>query len=298
MPTTTTTTTTTTSTTSTTTPTPHPSNSLTFYDIALRPPVEKNCASPNPWKARLALNFKNIPYKTTWVPQPDIPKLRRSLQVPAVRQFADGSDFFTLPLLHDPSTDSLVGDSFDIAVYLQKTYPDAGAGDLFPTQTLDYTFAQDPTLVVPLTQSRDSSPQFAEYARFNVNVDAAFTAHVQLTVQGFPFDPETEEAVKAEFVRRAGVSGWEDFALEGEARVKMLEAFRETLGGLGKLFARDPSGPFLLGARASHADFIVGGWLRMFRVMLPESEWVQVAGWHGGLFGRLYDALQVYAEVK
>lgn len=270
-----------------------PSSPIVFYDIAMRPPVEKNCCSPNPWKTRLALNFKGLPYSTSWVALPDIAKVRSSLKVTPCRKFADGTDFFTLPIIEDPATDSLVGDSFDIAVYLQNTY--SRAGDLFPPQTLDYVFTHN-SLLVPLSECSES--EFPEYAKFNVNVDAAFSAHAQLTVQGFPFDPATADISKAEFVRRAGVTCWEDFALVGEEREKMKDSFRNMLGGLAKLFLRDTSGPFLLGTRASYADLIVGGWLRMMRATLPENEWEEVRSWHGSLFGRLHDALEVYAEVK
>ncbi|OJD30937.1 glutathione s-transferase [Diplodia corticola] len=272
------------------------SSPIAFYDIAQRPPVEKNACAPNPWKSRLALNFKALPYTTTWVPLPDVAKVRNSLKVPACRKFADGTDFLTLPIIEDPATESSVGDSFDIAVYLQKTYPDSGAGDLFPPQTIDYVFTPDAAILVPLSDCSESD--FPEYAKFNANVDAAFSAHVPLSVQGFPFDPATAEASKAEFVRRAGVSSWDDFALAGEVRAKMMESFRNTLGGLGKLFERDAGGPFLLGAKACYADLIVGAWLRMMRATLPESEWEELRSWHGGLYGRLHDALEVYAEMK
>jgi len=271
-----------------------PSTPLVLYDIALRPPVQETCCSPNPWKARMALNFKSLPYSTNWVPLPDVEKVRRGLKLPPCRKFADGTDFFTLPIVEDPNTNSLIGDSFDIATHLQKTYPSLGAGDLFPTQTLDFT--HDLASLVPLSDC--SSSEFPEYAKFNTNVDGAFTMHVQLTVQGFPFDPAAEEVCKAEFVRRAGVSRFEDFALEGEARRKTMDLFRGMLGGLGKLFQRDVSGPFLLGQTASYGDIIVGAWLQMYRVTLRPSEWEEVRSWHDGLFGRLHDALETFAEVK
>ncbi|KAK4120217.1 hypothetical protein N657DRAFT_649277 [Parathielavia appendiculata] len=276
-----------------------PSRPIVFYDIAMSPPREKTCCSPNPWKTRLALNFKGVPYTTTWVALPDIAKVRTSLNVPACRKFADGSNFFTLPIIEDHATASLLGDSFDIAVHLQRKYPTSGAGDLFPPQTLDFDVEQDPAmLLVPLSEPRESHSAYPEYARFNMKVDAAFTAYAQLSVFGFPFDPATAEATKAEFVRRAGVARWDDFALVGEARERTRESFRNTLGGLAGLFSRDTTGPFLLGTRASYGDFIVGAWLRMLRVTLPESEWEDVRGWHGGVFGRLHDALEVYAEVQ
>ncbi|KAH7245637.1 hypothetical protein BKA59DRAFT_544848 [Fusarium tricinctum] len=271
------------------------SKSIVFYDIAARPPVEKNCFSPNPWKTRLALNFKGVPYSTSWVALPDIAKVRESLKVPACRKFADGKDFYTLPIIEDPATGSLVGDSFDIALYLQKTYPNSGGGNLFPPQTLDFDF-KHPYILVPLSECRNS--EFPEYAKFNMNIDAAFTAHTQLAVQGMPFDPATEELSKAEFVRRAGVKQWDDFALDSEAREKLMESFRETLGGLAKLFSRDASGPFLLGTTVSYADMMVGAWLRMMYATMPEDEWKQVTTWHDGIFGQLHDALNAYADVK
>ncbi|KAK3943203.1 hypothetical protein QBC46DRAFT_361947 [Diplogelasinospora grovesii] len=254
-----------------------PSSPIVFYDIKTGPPVEKTCFSPNPWKTRLALNFK--------VALSEIPKVRSSLKVPPVRKFANGTDYYTLPIIEDPATDSLVGDSFDIAVYLQKTYPNLGAGNLFPPQTLNYVFTYD-MILVPLTKCRQS--EFLEYAKFNVNVDAAFSTHVQLAVQAFHFDPATEEASKAEF----------DFTLVGEAREKVKDSFQNMLDGLAKLFLRDTTELFLLRTRANYANMIVDAWLRMMRVTLSKSEWEEVRSWHGGLFGRLHDALEVYAVVK
>ncbi|KAJ5958630.1 uncharacterized protein N7479_005780 [Penicillium vulpinum] len=264
---------------------------LAFYDIAMRPPVEKNNSAVNPWKTRLALNFKSLPYTTEWVPLPDISKVRTSLNIPACRKFADGTDFHTLPILVDPTTSRKLGDSFDIAVYLQKQYP--AGNNLFPPQSIDYVFSPETEILIPLSE-RDEG-EYPQYARFNMNIDAAFTAHVALMVQGLPFDPETAEQTKAEFVRRAGVGCWEDFALAGEQREKIIASFRDMLGGLAELFSGD--GPFLLGDRANYADIIVGAWLRMASRTLPGEEWELVREWHGGVFGRLHDALDIYAAV-
>jgi glutathione S-transferase len=263
---------------------------LQFYDVAMRPPANKNNTAVNPWKTRLALNFKQTPYKTTWVQLPDIPYVRKSLSIPACRKFADGTDFHTLPILVDPATGRKLGDSFDIAVYLQKQYPTSG-GNLFPAQTLDYVFKPESELLIPLSECDDS--EYPQYASFNVNVDAAFTAHVILMAHRMPFDPATEEASKAEFVRRAGVSSWDDFAVGGEVRENIIASFERMLGGLAKLFTAS-EGPFI-GETACYADFIVGAWLVMASRTLPEGEWEAVKGWHGGVFGRLFDALAVYA---
>ncbi|KAF9416129.1 hypothetical protein BGZ76_004707 [Entomortierella beljakovae] len=242
-----------------------PSEAMIFYDIAMRPP-----SAVNPWKSRLALNFKNVAYSTTWVPLPDVAQVRRGLGMDACRKFGDGTDFYTLPILVDPNTDSKIGDSFDIAVYLQTKYPN----------------------------SERKEGEYDEYSLFNTHVDAAFTSYVALMAYNLPFDPANAEVSKAEFVRRAGVKSWDDFEVKGEKRDELKESFRLMLGDLGKLFLRDTSGPFLLGEQASYADLIVGGWLRMMRGSLPESEWEEARGWHGGIFGRLHDSLEKYAEVK
>lgn len=275
------------------------SNNIVFYDIAFRPPVTANNCAPNPWKSRYALNFKGVPYSTSWVELPDISKVRQAVGAPASRKFANGTDYYTLPMLTDPTTNSIVGDSFDIAVHLQKTYPDSGAGDLFPAQKLDYIFSHDLALFAPLTKRDESSSDtLGEYARFNTHVDAAFSAHVLLMAHGFPFDPATADVSRAEFVRRSGVGSWDDLTVRGEEREKLKSSFRDVLADLAVLFERDNSGPFLLGEQASYADLIVGGWLRMMRHTLPEKEWEETRAWHGGVFGRLHDALEKYAEVK
>ncbi|KAL1973928.1 hypothetical protein VTN31DRAFT_5488 [Thermomyces dupontii] len=269
---------------------------VNFYDIAMRPPVEEHCCAPNPWKARLALNVKSIPHKTTWVPLMDIPTVRKGLGLPACRKFLDGSDYYTLPIIQDSSTGAVLGDSFDIAVYLQKTYPDAGAGDLFPPQNLDFGFTSPPFLQIPLSEL--NLKEYPEYAKFNQDVDGVFSIHQQLSVQGMPFDPARAEECKAEFARRAGVKSYYDLDVVGEQRDKVKESFRNTLAPLAQLFTRDSSGPFILRNRISYADIIVGGWLRMMCKTMLQNEWEELRGWHGGVFGRLHDALEVYADVK
>ncbi|KAJ5382183.1 hypothetical protein N7517_000094 [Penicillium concentricum] len=258
---------------------------ITFYDIALAPPVTKSACSPNPWKTRYALNFKGTPYKTTWVPLPDVSSVRSAFNIPASRKFADGSPYHTLPIISDPATGRIVGDSFEIATYLQEQYPSSGSGDLFPAQELEFIFGRDLGLYAPIAE-----------AKFNTNVDAVFSAHARLTVQGFPFDPATAEECKATFSRRMGVP-WETLAISGEEREDLLRLFEETLGGLARLYMSDASGPFLMGSRPSYADFIVGGWLRMSRGMLPREEWEALKGWHSGVFGRLHEALEVFAQM-
>ncbi|KAG6002631.1 hypothetical protein E4U21_002937 [Claviceps maximensis] len=304
-------------------PTPSPTPLLTLYDIASQPPVQKTCFAPNPWKARFALNFKALAYKTTWVPLPDIPHLRKRLRLAPARFFADGTPYHTLPILHDPSaapspsadditdTGLLLGDSFDIATHLESEYPLSGAGSLFPPprDVLDFPSPRDaetdadsnPTkdFLIPLSDVRHHPAPIHQYALFNKHIDALFTSYVSLAAYTMPLEPHTADAARAEFLRRAGLSSWEDFKLVGPPRETMMLAFRDALGrDLAPLLQRDDTGPFVLGPRASYADCIVGAWLRMMERCLPEGEWREMRTWHGGVLGRLHDALDQYADVK
>ncbi|KAG5925390.1 hypothetical protein E4U53_003318, partial [Claviceps sorghi] len=277
-----------------------------------RPPVRDTCFAPNPWKARLALNFKALPHQTTWVPLPDIPRLRsQTLGMPPARFFADGTPYHTLPILHDPNASSptddarpglLLGDSFDIAAHLETRYPLAGAGSLFPPQDLDLRPPHpdadadaDPHLLIPLSAVKT---HHVPYARFNNRVDALFSTHVPLMAYHMPLPPETAALSQAEFARRAGLPSWESFKLVGEPRAAMLRSLADALGPLAELLRRDATGPFVLGQRPSYADLIVGAWLRMMQRTLPGGEWREVAAWHAGVFGRLHDALGAFAEVR
>ncbi|EEY23153.1 conserved hypothetical protein [Verticillium alfalfae VaMs.102] len=157
---------------------PRPSRSTTS---GLRPPAAKNCCSAEPLKTRFRLQLQGAAHTTKWVALPDIVNLRTTLKVAPTRKFADGSDFFTLPIIEDASTGTTLGDSLDIAVYLQQTYPSAGEGDLFPEQPLDYTFDPAEGLLVPLSAVRDSP--YPAYATFTSR-RRAFTAYTQLTTVG------------------------------------------------------------------------------------------------------------------
>ncbi|PRT52677.1 hypothetical protein B9G98_00297 [Wickerhamiella sorbophila] len=265
---------------------------ITFYDIAMRPPEEENSCSPNPWKARYALNYKTAEYKTVWVQLPDIAAVRKELAVPAVRKFADGSDYYTLPVAIDHKFNAKVGDSFEIAAHLEQHYaPDK---KLFPEAKLDFEWHKDEGFVVPLSDPRGT--EYTNFETFNRKVDAAFSTHAGLMADDLPFNPKFIDEIRAEFARRAHVDSWDVFVIKGEARKQLLDSLESMLKQLATLFRPDPTAPFVLGALPCYADFIVGGWLKMMHRTLPE--WPQIRQWHNGLYGILYDALEPYAVVN
>ncbi|TFK18967.1 hypothetical protein FA15DRAFT_230908 [Coprinopsis marcescibilis] len=255
------------------------SKPIVFYDIMSG--TEPYCTfAPNPCKIRYALNFKRVHYKTEWVDLPDVPSVREKLGLAANRTHWDGSPFHTLPAIKDLSTGETIGDSFDIALYLDKQGP--GAGQLFPPATIGLTKA------------------------FNKYVDALFTNNVViLCLHGMPMNPATAEQTKATFLWRTQKKSWEEFDIAPEDRVKALESFKTVLGefaitySVGVDKSTGGGGPFLDGrAIPTYADLIVGGWLGYMSASLPGQEWDEVKTWHDGLWGRIYEALEKYAEIK
>ena len=268
------------------------SNPLVLYDISS--PKQPRSYAPNPSKARLALSFKRVPFKTTWVDILDIPDTRKGLHCPATRKLDDDSDFFTLPMLQDPVSGKVVGDSFDIANYLEDTFPGSG-GRLFPpnsTRTgLDYESPhRDTVFFAPITSNQGAKNE--AYARFNLHVDATFSAQMVLHGVNLPFNPETVDAAKAVMIKRAHLKSWDDLIVKGEARQQLMGAFKDAVKSLADLYMVHEDGPYLEGKEANYADLIVGGWLNMFSIIMPEDEWKDFRTWHNGVFARLHDALQ------
>jgi glutathione S-transferase len=268
------------------------SKPLVLYDISS--PMQPRSYAPNPSKTRLALSFKGVPFKTTFVDLLEISTVRKGLNCPATRKLDDGSDFHTLPMLQDPSADKVIGDSFDIANYLEDNFPGSG-GCLFPQDSthtgLDYESPNKDTMFyAPLTLNKGAKNE--AYANFNTHVDATFSAHVVLVAQYMPFNPDTADAVKTQMCKRAHLDSWDAICIQGEAREQIRAAFKAALESLADLFMVNTGGPFLEGEKANYADLIVGGWLNMMASCMPTQEWDDFKTWHGGVFGRLHDALQ------
>lgn len=267
---------------------------IVFYDIASGPPLRT--FSPNPWKTRYALNLKGLPYETKWVDMPDIHSVREKLGVPANRTLPDGSPYHTLPVVQDLSTGALVGDTFEIALYLDKTYPES------------------PTLIQPGTTGLT--------AAFNAQVDGLFTKFVILADQ-MPFDPRIKDKIHEIFAKRmGGTTSYEQMQLSSEAREQTFVQFENALGEFVKAYyhvggttdyfwsatgtsaaqaqrrGREQIGPYLDGDKPAYADLIVGAWLAMLEASMKPEEWQRVRSWQDGFWARLHDALAPLREIK
>ncbi|THU75906.1 hypothetical protein K435DRAFT_880007 [Dendrothele bispora CBS 962.96] len=107
------------------------SNHIIFYDIASGPPVP----SFNTQSLENAVNLNLIGsrfniwiyiYQTSITYHNYVTSVRKKLGAETVQKDWDGSPLHTLPVIQALSTGAVtgvVGDTFDIALYLDKTYP-------------------------------------------------------------------------------------------------------------------------------------------------------------------------------
>ncbi|KAF2863426.1 hypothetical protein K470DRAFT_255128 [Piedraia hortae CBS 480.64] len=267
------------------------SNTLIFYDIDSL--VKPKSFAPNPAKSRLALSVKNVPFNTEWVELGDITETRKKLKCPAVRKRADGSDYYTLPILRDPASGNIIGDSYEIAVWLEDNYPNSG-GHLFPSHFTGEEYESpkiDEPIYVPLTPLDGAKHQ--NYAHFNIQVDTTFSAFVGLVASGMPLKREVYEGLQDRLKDVSKSDAPVQMDIGGEKRKQLMTDFKDGLESLAKYFQKI-DGPYLNGQQATYADMIVGGWLIMMSESMPKvsaDEWEDFKTWHGGVFDRLLNAL-------
>ncbi|PPQ72101.1 hypothetical protein CVT26_006879 [Gymnopilus dilepis] len=246
---------------------------LIFYDIPSR--LARKAWSPNTWKTRYCLNYKGIPYQTEWVEYPDIEPLYKEIGLQPTSVKPDGTPRCTLPAIHDPSTGVKMGNSFDIAEYLDQKYPNSPR--IFP---------------------HNSAGIQAPFA-------GAFAAHVK-PIWNFLVPPECEilNPRSAEWFRQSrekefGVARLEDITPTGDRRVKEWKKVERGFAKIDAWYAKNGgSGPFIW-ATPCWADFVVGGYLAWIRAALGEEseEWRDFTSWHGGRWKALAEGLKKYEEI-
>ncbi|EJD07729.1 uncharacterized protein FOMMEDRAFT_72472 [Fomitiporia mediterranea MF3/22] len=239
---------------------------ITFYDIATR--LSPQAMAPNTFKTRLALNYKGIPYKTEWVEFPDIEAVVKRLGGTPTSKKADGSDYYTLPMIHDSTTGKVVTDSIAIAEYLDATYPDKPL--LFPpgtkaaTATLNHVFMQSLNPISPIM---------------------IYEVYGTLNQPSQVYWRTTREAAIGKKL--------EEFAPPGPDRDEMWKQCKEGLDTLAGFYDRNGEGKrFFFADTFSFADTIVIGFLVWIEITLgtTNEEWKAIAGWSNGRWGKLLES--------
>ncbi|EEY22989.1 conserved hypothetical protein [Verticillium alfalfae VaMs.102] len=221
------------------------SDKVILYDL----PSKDNgngCWSLNPWKTRLALNYKQIPYTTTWIQYPDIEPTFKGLGLaPQPEEIKP----YTVPAVVFPDGKAVMNSRL-IIDELEKRYPER------PLRVDDPATEKVQALV------RETMGPLTGVLIPNVATKC-------LTDASRPYFEDTRRemfGMTLEEVRRTqgGDESWEN------ARPVFAKA---------AALLRETEGPFFLGETVSYADLIYAGALQFMRRTAGESHFQTALGY-------------------
>lgn len=173
-------------------------------------------------------------------------------------------------MVHDPNTSTTISDSFEIAKYLERTYPVTPT--LFPEGTAAFQAA-----VLDV-----------------VAKDVGITLAMNIPYKRIGLSERSLAHIEAFLVKRFG--SLEN--LGGEIFWKQTE---DALGKLrGWLSANGPGkDTFLMGDRVCFADFQIASALLSFKIVCGENseQWERVCGWHDGKWKAYLKEFEPYMTV-
>ncbi|KAH6643293.1 hypothetical protein BKA67DRAFT_587318 [Truncatella angustata] len=236
---------------------------IILYDLGS---TEGICFSPAVWRVRLLLNYKKIPYSTTFLEFPDIePTLRPFGLVPDA---STSGTKYTVPAIHHLPSNTYLMESDHIAEFLASNYPSpplsltSDLGKEIKTKARAATAKAISCSIMP-REIQILSPRAQEYFR-----------RTREAVLGHPLedllDPKREEKAWS------GVSNG----------MRAIEELLKT---------NEADGPFILGARPSYDDFFIAGALQSTRVV-DGNTFQRLTNYPG--FKRIYEACSPYLERK
>ena len=204
---------------------------------------------------RYALAVKGLPFKTEWVEYPDIEPICKKLGAKHTRLKPDGTPNYTLPVIYDPNTKTVVEDSLKIAIYLDQTYPNATR--LFPENTFVVQTAfmaiMDPITLALLPV-------------------ALLPIYNNLNPRGADFFREAREKIFKQ--------PFEDWVpKDEEGRTKPWKEMEEGLAKVARWFAEsDNTGPYVMSDTLSYADIDLASRFVWLRVVYGEEseEWGRI----------------------
>ncbi|KAJ7070509.1 hypothetical protein C8F01DRAFT_1046080 [Mycena amicta] len=176
---------------------------------------------------------------------------------------------YSLPVIYDSSTDTVVSDSADIAKYLDATYPDS-----FP-------------VIPPGTAS------------FHHAFTEAFEAGLlPLLTYALPSTLPILNAASQEYFQRTrshlfGAERLEDVfpPPHSERDAAVWKQFKEMLGRIDGWMK---GSKYFMGEQVCYADITLAGWLYWVRLVLSKEKWAEIESWHAGRWARLMEEMGRY----
>ncbi|KAH7342057.1 hypothetical protein B0J17DRAFT_746273 [Rhizoctonia solani] len=239
-------------------------NPIIFYDLL----SENGAWAPNPYRIRLTLNHKHIPYRLEYISFPDIARILEELGVKPANPVRGGEIKYTLPIIADPSPDpngkpTYVADSFNIAIYLDKTYP----APKYPV-----VFAPGTHVVQKIT-----------YELFSNEVGyAACPTIIPLIARPGFFDEHSRE-----YFLRTRETYFKQ-TVDTSIGSKFCGELHKKWDWFGEVPDLNEKGQFVMGKQVSFTDFAIGGIIFFVRRVEGGDMqiWKAIAEWQAGRWAR------------
>jgi glutathione S-transferase len=220
---------------------------------------------------RFVLNYKKLSYKTVYLTFPEIPKEFKKKGIPCSGESAKGP-LYTCPSIFDHSNNTPVTESFNIALYLDKTYPDT------------------PKALPPGTEALQSA--------FHDRFFEVIGAILPFLLPKIPFvlHPDSSEPFSQDRERDFG-KPLADIEPKGEERVKAWKEVKAAFDTLHGWLNKTP-GPYFMGETVTFADFVVGGTLITLEITFGENsqEWKDITTWNNGEWVAFKKNLEKFAD--
>lgn len=230
----------------------------------------------------MSLNYKGVPYETKWVEYPDIEGTLQSIGGRPTSKKNDGTDYYTLPAIYDPSTGAVVTDSLKIADYLDAQYPAPDYPRLIP---------EGCRAAVQLILDHDV------YKVLNSGGSVLLPLLVLPACQKL-------NPVSSEFFRRTREADFkqklEDISPKGEKRDSDWTKAKSGFSSLATIYEMNGEGKeFFFGETFSFVDMIIIGRLLWAKALLGDEneEWKAMEKWDGGKWCRLLALTREYQIV-
>lgn len=224
---------------------------------------------------RFVLNIKGLPYKTVWVEYPDIKALCEKIGATPTNS---ASAQYTLPNIHDPSTNTTISDSLSIARYLDDTYPST-----IPMFPLGSHALQD-------------AFQYAVMSTVLPKLNM-----IMMPVACAALNPRSQEYFRRtrESPTRFG-KRLEDLSPVGAQRDADWKGVREGYGHVDGWMKKNRNGTkYVMGDSISYADVTIASLLVFLRLLWGEQseEWGQVRTWQEGRWAEMSDEFKRYEQI-
>ncbi|KAF8498464.1 hypothetical protein BU17DRAFT_102991 [Hysterangium stoloniferum] len=237
--------------------------SVTLYDL---PGRDGKSWLPMSVRIRDVLDYKGIPYNTVWLEYPDIEPTLRVLGAAPTNVKQDGNPFYTVPVISDSihkavtGEPTIVSDSWNIAIYIEETFPNKPA--LFPPG------------------SRGLQSLFQEHILKNIHLAFHVTIivpmHQNLNERSAVYFREKREAYyqkKLEAMGPVGSQSWQDAWDKAERELTSLSDILDK-NGKERLY--------VMGDKITYADFILASVLETIIKFAPEQWEKKVKHWNNG----------------